>query len=104
MRTFFFTAGLLISLSPLCMAGQIYKWVDAQGVTHFDAQPPPGQEPTLVVTPAPPVGKPDTPTRSNVIGDQRAIDTKVKKAGCRAASPAKSILRTGPNEPGSTAE
>ncbi|NSX09528.1 DUF4124 domain-containing protein [Pseudomonas lini] len=79
MRTFFFTASLLISLSPLCMAGQIYKWVDAQGVTHFDAQPPPGQEPTLVVTPAPPVGKPDTPTRSNVIGDQRAIDTKVKK-------------------------
>ncbi|WP_458379581.1 DUF4124 domain-containing protein [Pseudomonas chlororaphis] len=23
-----------------CQAGQIYKWVDAQGVTHFDAQPP----------------------------------------------------------------
>ncbi|MGF6328718.1 hypothetical protein ABH909_001596 [Pseudomonas sp. BS3782 TE3695] len=79
MRTFFFTAGLLISLSPLCMAGQIYKWVDAQGVTHFDAQPPSGQEPTLVVTPAPPVDKPATPTRSNVIGDQRAIDNKVKK-------------------------
>lgn len=79
MRTFFFTAGLLISLSPLCMAGQIYKWVDAQGVTHFDAQPPPSQEPTLVVTPAPPVGKPSTPARSNAIGDQRAIDNKVKK-------------------------
>ncbi|WP_095055876.1 DUF4124 domain-containing protein [Pseudomonas sp. Irchel s3b2] len=79
MRTLFFTAGLLIILSPLCTAGQIYKWVDAQGVTHFDAQPPPGREPTLVVTPAPPVGKPSTPTHSNVIGDQQAIDNKVKK-------------------------
>ena len=79
MRTFFFTAGLLISLSPLCMAGQIYKWVDAQGVTHFDAQPPQGQEATLMVTPAPPTGKPSASSRSNVIGDQRAIDNKVKK-------------------------
>jgi hypothetical protein len=79
MRTFFFTAGLLISLSPLCMAGQIYKWVDAQGVTHFDAQPPQGREATLVVTPAPSVGKPDALPRSNVIGDQQAIDNKVKK-------------------------
>ncbi|WP_148051299.1 DUF4124 domain-containing protein, partial [Pseudomonas brassicacearum] len=42
MRTLFFTAGLLIALSPLCMAAQIYKWVDAQGVTHFDALPPQG--------------------------------------------------------------
>jgi thiamine phosphate synthase YjbQ (UPF0047 family) len=31
------------------------------------------------VTPAPPVGKPSTPPRSNVVGDQRAIDNKVKK-------------------------
>lgn len=79
MRTFFFTAGLLISLSPLCMAGQIYKWVDAQGVTHFDAQPPQGREATLVVTPAPSVDKPGVPSRGNVIGDQQAIDNKVKK-------------------------
>ncbi|WP_223486031.1 DUF4124 domain-containing protein [Pseudomonas sp. A-RE-19] len=79
MRTILSTAVLLIGLSPLCMAGQIYKWVDAQGVTHFDAQPPQGREATLMVTPAPPVGKPSVPTRSNVIGDQRAIDNKVKK-------------------------
>ncbi|WPN58940.1 DUF4124 domain-containing protein [Pseudomonas sp. P9_31] len=79
MRTFFFTAGLLIGLSPLCMAGQVYKWIDAQGVTHFDAQPPQGREASLVVTPATPVGKPSTPPRGNVIGDQKAIDNKVKK-------------------------
>lgn len=33
MRTLLLT--LLIGLSPWCMAAQIYKWVDAQGVTHF---------------------------------------------------------------------
>ena len=79
MRTFFFTASLLIGLSPLCMAAQIYKWVDAQGVTHFDAQPPQGQEATTVVTPAPPVGKPTAPPRSGAIGDQQVIDNNVKK-------------------------
>ena len=43
MRAFFLAVSLLVGLSPLSMAAQIYKWVDAQGVTHFDAQPPPGQ-------------------------------------------------------------
>lgn len=79
MRTFFFTASLLIVLSPVCMAAPIYKWVDAQGVTHFDAQPPQGQQATTVVTPAPPTGKPPASQRSNVLGDQQAIDKTVKK-------------------------
>ena len=79
MRTFIFTASLLIGLSPLCMAGQVYKWIDGQGVTHFDAQPPQGQEATTVVKPALPAGKPTVPPGSSVIGDQQAIDTTVKK-------------------------
>ena len=79
MRTFFFTAGLLISLSPLCMAGQIYKWVDAQGVTHFDAQPPRDQPSTTIVTPASPSGKPGNAAHSGAIGDQQAIDKSVKQ-------------------------
>ncbi|RON11205.1 glycosyltransferase [Pseudomonas brassicacearum] len=79
MRTFFFTASLLIGLSPLCMASPIYKWIDGQGVTHFDAQPPQGQEATTVVKPALPVGKPSPPPRSSAIGDQQAIDNSVKK-------------------------
>lgn len=79
MRTFFLTASLLIGISPVCMAAQIYKWVDEQGVTHFDAHPPQGQSATTVVTPSPPAGKPVTPTRSGAIGDQDAIDNKVKK-------------------------
>ncbi|OPK10621.1 DUF4124 domain-containing protein [Pseudomonas sp. VI4.1] len=79
MRTFFLAVGLLLGVSPLCMAGQIYKWVDAQGVTHFGAQPPQGQEATSVVTPGVPAGKPSTLPRSDTIGDQQAIDKTVKK-------------------------
>ncbi|WP_338583061.1 DUF4124 domain-containing protein [Pseudomonas sp. MAG733B] len=79
MRTHFFIAGLMVALSPLSMAAQIYKWVDAQGVTHFDAQPPQGQQATVVVTPSSPASKPPTTTNSGVIGDQRAIDNTVKE-------------------------
>jgi hypothetical protein len=79
MRTFFLTIGLLIGASPLCMAGQIYRWVDTQGVTHFGAQPPQGQEATTVVTPASSAGKRPAPEHSNVLGDQQAIDKTVKK-------------------------
>ena len=70
---------LLIGLSPWCTAAQIYKWVDAQGVTHFDAQPPPGQPSTTVHTPSPAPAKPATTPGSGVLGDQKAIDDKVKK-------------------------
>ena len=79
MRTFFLAIGLLLGMGPLCMAGQIYKWVEAQGVTHFGAQPPQGQEATSVVTPSVPAGKPPTPPRSDAIGDQQAIDKTVKQ-------------------------
>ncbi len=80
MRTSILMASLLFALSPLCLASPIYKWVDAQGITHFDAMPPPGQTAT-VVTPA--IGNPmppktATPT-STPVGDQNAVDAKVKK-------------------------
>ncbi|MBK5531179.1 DUF4124 domain-containing protein [Pseudomonas sp. TH08] len=77
MRTLLLT--LLIGLSPWCSAAQIYKWVDAQGVTHFDAQPPPGQPSTSMQTPSSPAQKPAPMPGSGVLGDQKAIDDKVKK-------------------------
>ncbi|WP_160108415.1 DUF4124 domain-containing protein [Pseudomonas izuensis] len=79
MRAFFLTAGLLIGLSPFSMAAQIYKWVDTQGVTHYDAQPPSGQHATVVVTPSPPTSNPTIPKSSGTIGDQQTIDRNVKK-------------------------
>lgn len=79
MRALFLTASLLICVSPLSIAASIYKWVDAQGVTHFDAQPPQGQQATVVVTPSQPATKPAPATSSGTIGDQQAIDTDVKR-------------------------
>ena len=77
MRTLLLT--LLIGASPWCMAGQIYKWVDAQGVTHFDQQPPQGQSSTAVKTPSYPAPIPAALPGSGALGDQKAIDDKVKK-------------------------
>ncbi len=77
MRTLLLT--LLVGLSPWCMAAQIYKWVDAQGVTHFDAQPPPGQPSTTLQTPSSPPPKPAAMPGSGVLGDQKTIDDTVKK-------------------------
>lgn len=77
MRTLLLT--LLIGFSPWCSAAQIYKWVDAQGVTHFDAQPPQGQPSTTVQTPASPAPKAAPIPGGGVLGDQKAIDAKVKK-------------------------
>ncbi|WP_426238014.1 DUF4124 domain-containing protein [Pseudomonas sp. TWP3-2] len=77
MRTLLLT--LLIGLSPWCMAGQIYKWVDAQGVTHFDAQPPQGHSSTSIQTPSPSAIKSPAAPGNGTIGDQKTIDTNVKK-------------------------
>ncbi|MHB2244322.1 DUF4124 domain-containing protein [Pseudomonas monsensis] len=77
MRTLLLT--LLIGLSPWCMAAQIYTWVDAQGVTHFDAQPPQGQPSSTVQTPSSPPPKAAPMPGSGALGDQKVIDAKVKK-------------------------
>ncbi|WP_411385641.1 DUF4124 domain-containing protein [Pseudomonas sp. MPB03] len=79
MRMMLLTASLLVGLSPISMAGQIYKWVDAQGVTHFGAQPPQGVEATTVGKSATPAPKPPPPASGGVVGDQKAIDQQVKK-------------------------
>ena len=79
MRMFFLTASLLVGLSPMCMAGQVYKWVDAQGVTHFGSQPPPGGQATTVIKPSPSAAKPAAPPPAGAIGDQKAIDQQVKQ-------------------------
>lgn len=80
MRWMIFAAALAIAASPLSQAAQIYKWVDAQGVTHFDAQPPAGQQAQEIDTqkPVPPPPREPQPL-SDPDGEQRALDAKVKK-------------------------
>ena len=79
MRTMLLTAILLVGLSPISMAGQIYKWVDAQGVTHFGAQPPEGVDATTVGKTPTPAAKPQAPASGGVVGDQKMIDKQVKQ-------------------------
>jgi hypothetical protein len=63
---------------PWCSAAQIYKWVDAQGVTHFDAAAATRAAGQTVQTPSSPP-KPAAMPGSGALGDQKAIDDKVKK-------------------------
>lgn len=86
MRRMIITSSLLLAISATAMAGQVYKWVDAQGVTHFSAQPLQGQEATTINTalPAPKPAPADAieaaPTFESIANpEQAAIDAKVKQ-------------------------
>jgi hypothetical protein len=86
MRRMIITSSLLLAMSTTAMASQVYKWVDAQGITHFSAQPPQGQEATSVNTATPPAKptaeaeKPAAPTFESIADpEQAAIDAKVKQ-------------------------
>lgn len=80
MRWMILAATLTLAVgSTASQAVQIYKWVDAQGVTHFDAQPPVGQsaqelETQKAVTPPPP-----SPVGNQPSQEQQTVDAKVKK-------------------------
>jgi len=82
MRAILIPALALVLASPVVFAAQIYKWVDSQGVTHFDAQPPVGQSTTEidsvkpVAPPAPVPAKPANGTQSGI--SQHSIDQKVQ--------------------------
>src|SRR5690606_153660 len=78
---------LLLALSSPSMAGQIYKWVDANGTTHYGAQPPQDRPATnvntLVAPPRPatapaPAPAAQAPTEGVVDAEQEAINAKVK--------------------------
>lgn len=82
MRHMILTGTLMLALSATAMASQVYKWVDAQGVTHFGAQPPQGQEATTVNTATPPRPAPAQPVptiKEQNDPEQAAIDKEVKK-------------------------
>jgi hypothetical protein len=81
MRWMILAATLTIAIAPAVgQAAQIYKWVDAQGVTHFDAQPPAGQTAQEIDT-GKPVAAPPAPPPPSQEGtrEQEAVDAKVRK-------------------------
>lgn len=78
MRWMILMAALSVAASA-SQAAPIYKWVDAQGVTHFDAQPPAGQPAQEInVQQPPPPSAPPAPSSVNGDAQQRSIDAKVK--------------------------
>lgn len=82
MRFMFLAGGLVLALCGNVMAAQVYKWVDAQGVTHFGAQPPQGQQVESVNTvtaPAKPAATPAPVAEDETEDDQQSIDRKVKR-------------------------
>lgn len=86
MRRTIFMGSLLLALAPTVMAAQVYKWVDAQGITHFGAQPPEGVEASNVNTNTaqpktnfPPPAAPKPAPISSTDDKQKAVDEKVKQ-------------------------
>lgn len=69
----------LASGSATAQAAQIYKWVDAQGVTHFDAQPPAGQPAQELDTQKPVTPPPSAHSRPESTQEQLDVDAKVKR-------------------------
>jgi hypothetical protein len=81
-------AGSLLLTLAAPVSAQVYKWVDAEGVTHFGSQPPQGQAATAVGSLASPPrpaaqapGPGGPPKLDSQLQDdpQGAIDAKVKE-------------------------
>lgn len=79
MRRFFLCSSLLLAVSTCTLAAPIYKWVDANGTTHFGNQPPENQASSTVnpvIAPAKPQATqtPEAPAED----PQKAINEKAK--------------------------
>ncbi|GAB3483717.1 DUF4124 domain-containing protein [Azotobacter salinestris] len=80
MRSMILTS-LLFTLSTTAMAGQVYTWVDKQGVSHFSELPPNGQASTIIntATPAPrPPASEKLPPSQTKDPEQETIERKVQ--------------------------
>lgn len=81
MRCVMLAAMMTLALSTTSQAAQIYKWVDDQGVTHFDAQPPAGRQTQEIDIQKPPAAPAPNKSQSAIDAqtEQRTVDTEVKK-------------------------
>jgi hypothetical protein len=82
-------SGIAIALgvaAPGALAEAVYKWTDAEGVTHFSALPPEGQAAEQVTVEAPPpnAAQADEEARDAAAGDGRPQDPA---AGLEGPSP-----------------
>lgn len=80
MRLMTLAGSLLLAFAAQAMAGTIYRWVDANGVTHFSAQPPQGQQAqSLRLAVQPPPAPASQPAATTGEREQQDIERKVKR-------------------------
>ncbi len=82
MRRTLLLATLLFGCIGASSAAPIYKWVDAQGVTHFTATPPVSGQASIVPAAKQPPAAPaaSAPTRSDDAGQSQAdIEARVRQ-------------------------
>lgn len=53
MKTGLAAAGVALLLNAAAAHAQVYKWVDAKGVTHYSDTPPPGRAAAVLANPVP---------------------------------------------------
>ena len=83
MRRMILACSVLLALSTTVSAGQIYKWVDAQGNVHFGSQPPEGQKAASV---NPNISQPKSPTPAAVSPkdvEQEKLDKQARKEAAK---------------------
>jgi type IV secretory pathway VirB10-like protein len=73
-RLLLFTALCLFAAS--LAAGKMYRWVDADGVTHYTQSPPPKGEATEIRKPPPPAISPEEAQRQLAERQQRLEDAR----------------------------
>ncbi|MDX5372267.1 MAG: DUF4124 domain-containing protein [Pseudomonadaceae bacterium] len=98
MRRMILACSVLLALSTGATAGQIYKWVDAQGNVHFGSQPPEGQEaaevnPNITQPKLAPAAKPSSEAREEET-DQESIDRQVKQEVAKQEAERKQYCET----------
>lgn len=96
MRWMILSTALWLAIGSCAQAAQVYKWVDAQGVTHYDSAPPTGQQTEKVDIQKPPLAG-SVATQPAPENPQAAIDAKVRqqaKAGEAKRKANCEIIRT----------
>lgn len=98
MRRMILACSVLLALSSGATAGQIYKWVDAQGNVHFGSQPPEGQEASAVNpnVSQPKLAPPPQPAKaeSSAQIEQEKIDQKIKSDVAKREAERKKFCET----------
>lgn len=77
---------LIILLLALALPayGQVYKWTDENGVTHFGNQPPPGQNEEVKIRGSQPGSmSADSATKSDIIRQSRELERRKAEESAR---------------------